>query len=143
MLAAAAVAAPAGGRGSNLVLDQAASSTASLKDESTSTGLPADTVLTGAIQVIYLPDLDEQYVIKSKNLLAKSAFALAFRNGSELMEVDAEHDATTVTIALLSLVQQAIGSLRRSNRRRYKPMPRSRAPAEVFNARAAAPARSS
>ena len=95
-----------GGRTASSV-DQNASSTASLKDESIGTA-PTDTVLTGAIQVIYLPDLDEQYVIKSKNWLAKSSFALAFRNGSELTEVDAEHDATTVTIALLDLLQQAI-----------------------------------
>jgi hypothetical protein len=71
--------------------------------------LPKDAVLTGDMEVVYLPDLDEQYVIRSKNFLAKSAFALTFANGSELTQVQGEHDATTVTIALLDLIQTAIG----------------------------------
>lgn len=71
--------------------------------------LPEDTKLEGDVQIIYLPDLDEQYVIKSKNWVAKSAFALAFKNGSELVEVNGEHDATTVTLALFKQIQEAIG----------------------------------
>ncbi len=91
-------------------VDSNASSTQYLTDAKIVGTIPDDDVLTGAIQVVYLPDLDEQYVIKSKNWLAKSTFALAFRNGTELAQVDAEHDATTVTIALLDLLQTAIGT---------------------------------
>jgi hypothetical protein len=72
--------------------------------------LPKDTTLTGNMEVLYLPDLDEQYVVKSKNLLAKSAFALTFVNGSELTQVQGEHDATTVTVALLNQIQNIIGA---------------------------------
>ena len=68
------------------------------------------TVLKGAIDIIYLPDLDEQYVVKSKNCLAKSAFGLAFKNGTELVEVQGEHDTTTVALSFLNLLQTAIGA---------------------------------
>jgi len=64
--------------------------------------------LQGKMQIVYLPDLDEQYVIKSKNCLAKSTIALQFANGTELVQVDGDHDATTVTIALLDQIQNAI-----------------------------------
>jgi hypothetical protein len=102
----------AAGAGADSNVDTDASSTKMLTDAKLSDNLPADDVLPAdfAIQIFYLPDLDEQYAIKSKNLLAKSTFALAFRNGTELTEVDAEHDATTVTIALLDLLQTAIGT---------------------------------
>jgi hypothetical protein len=68
------------------------------------------TVLKGVMEIIYLPDLDEQYVIKSTNILAKSAFGLAFKNGTELVEVQGEHDSTTVAISLLGLIQGAISA---------------------------------
>jgi hypothetical protein len=68
------------------------------------------TVLKGAIDIIYLPDLDEQYVVKSKNCLAKSAFGLAFKNGTELVEVQGEHDTTTVALSFLNLLQTAINA---------------------------------
>ncbi len=66
--------------------------------------------LTGDISILYLPDLDEQYVIKSHNCLAKSAFGLAIRYGSELVEVQGEHDSTAVPIAILTQVQNAIAA---------------------------------
>lgn len=75
----------------------------------TPTTAPAPAPLaTGPIQVVFLPDFDEQYVIKSKNMLAKSAFSLAFAADSTLSEVQGEHDATTLTISLLQQVQGAI-----------------------------------
>jgi hypothetical protein len=64
--------------------------------------------LTGDMEVVYLPDLDEQYVVKSCNWLAKSAFGLAFKNGSELTEVQGEHDSTTLTLSILEQIQGAI-----------------------------------
>jgi hypothetical protein len=90
-------------------VDNSSSSTQSLKDQTLPTNLPTDDSLSGPMKIVYLPDLDEQYSVRSKNWLAKSSFALVFRNGTELAEVDAEHDATTVTIALLDLVQKAVG----------------------------------
>jgi hypothetical protein len=59
---------------------------------------------------VYLPDLDEQYVVKSKNLVAKSAFSLAFKNGTELVEVQGEHDSTTLTVSILQQIQNALGA---------------------------------
>jgi hypothetical protein len=70
----------------------------------------ASASLQGTMEVLYLPDLDEQYVIKSKNILAKSAFGLAFKNGCELTEVQGEHDATTLTLSILEQIQGAIST---------------------------------
>ncbi len=66
--------------------------------------------LIGDMEIVYLPDLDEQYAIDSCNLLAKTAFGLAFRNGTELSEVSGEHDATTLALSLLQQVQTAIST---------------------------------
>ena len=65
--------------------------------------------LTGDMAIVYLPDLDEQYAIKSCNIVAKSSIGLAFKNGSELVEVDGDHDSTTVAVSLLQQIQGAIG----------------------------------
>jgi hypothetical protein len=67
--------------------------------------------LTGDIAILYLPDLDEQYVIKSRNCLSKSAFGLAIRNGSELVEVQGEHDSTAVPLAIMTQIQSAIAAI--------------------------------
>lgn len=72
--------------------------------------LPNDRTLTGNVEIMYLPDLDEQYVIKSKNLLAKTALGLSFQDGSQLNQVQGEHDSTTVTVSLLEQVDKAIGA---------------------------------
>ncbi len=71
---------------------------------------PNPAALTGDMQIIYLPDLDEQYSIKSCNVFAKSSFGLAFKNGGELVEVDGEHDATTLAVSILQAIQSAIGT---------------------------------
>jgi hypothetical protein len=60
--------------------------------------------------LIYLPDLDEQYVIKSHNALAKSNIGLAFKNGCELTQVEGDHDATTLAVSILQAIQSAIGT---------------------------------
>jgi hypothetical protein len=62
------------------------------------------------MEIVHLPDLDEQYVIKSKNKLAKSAFGLAFQDGAALAEVQGEHDATTLAVSILKEIQDAIGA---------------------------------
>ena len=66
--------------------------------------------LTGDIGILYLPDLDEQYVIKSCSFVSKTAFGLAFRNGSELTEVQGDHDSTALPLAILQQIQKAIGT---------------------------------
>ena len=76
----------------------------------TPVGTPIAHTLVGKMQIIYLPDLDEQYVIKSKNWLAKSAFALTFNDDNSLQAVTGNHDATTVTVSLLQQVDKAISA---------------------------------
>jgi hypothetical protein len=64
--------------------------------------------LTGDIQIVYLPDMDEQYAIESKNVLSKTAFNLKFQDGWQLSDVYADHDSTPVALELLNTVDQAI-----------------------------------
>lgn len=64
--------------------------------------------LDGKIQVLFLPDLDEQYAIKSRNILAKSAFRLNFKDGYDLTHAGGNHDSTTVALEVLNTVQTAI-----------------------------------
>jgi len=72
--------------------------------------LPTDRELKGDFEIVYLPDLDEQYVIKSKNHLAKTAIGLSFQDGSQLNQVQGEHDSTTLAVSLLEQVDKAIGA---------------------------------
>jgi hypothetical protein len=66
--------------------------------------------LSGDIDVVFMPDLDEQYAIRSRNFLAKNAFNLTFQNGWQLNDVAANHDSTTVAIAFLNTVDQAVNA---------------------------------
>lgn len=68
---------------------------------------PAAT-LAGKIQIVYLPDMDEQYAVKSRNILAKTAFRLNFKDGFDLVHAGGDHDSTTVAVELLNTVQSAI-----------------------------------
>jgi hypothetical protein len=76
--------------------------------------------LTGNIDVVYLPDLDEQYVIKSCNVLGKTSFGLTFRNGGELADVQAEHDATALPLSILQQIQAAIAAAQGVEQERIK-----------------------
>jgi hypothetical protein len=76
--------------------------------------------LVGDIAVIYLPDLDEQYAIKSCNVFSKTAFGLAFRNGGELAEVQGEHDSTALPLAILQQIQTAIQTAQGVEQERIK-----------------------
>lgn len=70
-----------------------------------------DTVpLSGMIEVIFLPDMEEQYAIKDVNHLGKNAYSLKIRNGWELTDVSSEHDSTTVAIEILNVVDTAVNS---------------------------------
>lgn len=58
----------------------------------------------------YLPDFDEQYAIKSRNIIAKTDFRLDFGEGSELLGVSAEHDTTALALAVLRTIDKVINS---------------------------------
>src|SRR5262249_17233135 len=69
---------------------------------------PKSVILNGDIDVVFLPDLDEQYAMKSKNFLSKSAFGVVFKDGWQLTDVQAEHDSTPVAIELLNTISKAV-----------------------------------
>jgi hypothetical protein len=64
--------------------------------------------LKGNIDVVFLPDFDEQYAVHNCNVLAKSSYGLRFRDGWQLVGVDGKFDSTTVAIALLQTIDSAI-----------------------------------
>jgi hypothetical protein len=64
--------------------------------------------LKGNIDVVFLPDFDEQYAVNNCNVLAKSSYGLRFRDGWQLVGVDGKFDSTTVAIALLQTIDSAI-----------------------------------
>ncbi len=64
--------------------------------------------LNGSIQIVFLPDMDEQYAIRSKNCFSKSEFSLQFKNGWELTDVSGNHDSTPVAIELFKTIDTAI-----------------------------------
>jgi hypothetical protein len=73
-----------------------------------STTVAGPPALAGAIQVHYLPDFDEQYAVKSCNVLAKTAFRLRFTEGCYLGYAAGDHDTTTLAVALLNTIDAAI-----------------------------------
>jgi hypothetical protein len=66
--------------------------------------------LQGNIQIVFLPDMDEQYAVKSRNIVSKSEFTLKFQEGWALNDVYADHDSTPVPLELLNTIDQAIES---------------------------------
>lgn len=69
--------------------------------------------LGGKMEIVFLPDLDEQYAIQHKNKLARSDIKLRFKDGWELTDVSADIDNTTVAIELLNTIDGAIDSAKR------------------------------
>src|SRR5205823_2203529 len=64
--------------------------------------------LKGDIQILFLPDMDEQYAIQSKNVFSKSSFGLQFRHGWELTDVSGNHDSTPVALELFATINSAV-----------------------------------
>jgi hypothetical protein len=62
----------------------------------------------GKFEIVFMPDLDEQYVVKSRNFLAKTAFRLTFKDGADLTHVGGDHDATTLAVEFLNTIDSAI-----------------------------------
>jgi len=59
---------------------------------------------TAAIQVAFLPDFEEQYVIRNKNFLAKTKYQYDFRNGMQLAGFAGSYNATDVPVKILETV---------------------------------------
>lgn len=64
--------------------------------------------LRGDVQIVFLPDLDEQYAVHNCNVLSKSAYTLHFKDGWELTDVNGEFDSTAVPLEILNFIDKAI-----------------------------------
>jgi hypothetical protein len=64
--------------------------------------------LDGNIQIIFLPDLDEQYAIHNRNFLSKSTYSLYFNDGWQLTDVTGDFDSTAVPLEILNFIDTAI-----------------------------------
>jgi hypothetical protein len=112
----AAVSNQAGGADANVVPVAAAAPAGGAPSNGSSPTVPtAPTAAKGQqyvpdsdIQIVFLPDLDEQYAIKSCNFVSKTAFNLSFGEGSTLDTVAANHDSTPVALELLRTVDSVI-----------------------------------
>jgi hypothetical protein len=69
--------------------------------------------LKGQIDVVFLPDMDEQYAVHNRNWLAKSTYGLNFKDGWQLVSVNGEFDSTTVAIEVLNTVDAAVNAAKR------------------------------
>jgi hypothetical protein len=66
--------------------------------------------IPSAIQVVYLPDFEEQMAIKHKNRLSSSKFSLDFNNGSQLSTVAGSFNSAEVPIKIAQTISTAIES---------------------------------
>jgi hypothetical protein len=96
--------------------DATAPDTGGLDDPGPAPGVPPAAAINSPalenpyIRIYYLPDLDEQYAVRSRNVLAKSAFRMDFGLGSRLDGVSAEHDTTALTVAVLRTIDQVVNA---------------------------------
>jgi hypothetical protein len=92
-------------------LAQSSSSRDALKDPQEVADNTTKTVdLTGKIDIVFLPDFDEQYAVHNKNCLAKSSYSMKFKDGWQLVGVNGEFDSTTVALELLNTIDGAINT---------------------------------
>lgn len=68
--------------------------------------------LKGDIQVVFLPDFEEQYAVHNNNIIAKSDYKLRFKDGWQLQGVSGDFDSTTVALELLNTIDSAINAAR-------------------------------
>ena len=64
----------------------------------------------GDFEIVFLPDLDEQYAVEHKNCLAESDFKLRFKDGWQLTGVSSDVDNTQVALEVLNTIDTAIES---------------------------------
>ncbi|WP_254508422.1 hypothetical protein [Anatilimnocola floriformis] len=107
---AAAVAAPVQGQVAASAAKQTSETrpSAPLADAECQTPAGPSVALSGDIEVIFLPDMDEQYAVHNRNFLAKSSYNLQFKEGWQLAAVNGEFDSTEVAIEVLNTIDSAI-----------------------------------
>jgi hypothetical protein len=62
------------------------------------------------MKIVFLPDMEEQYAVHNCNVLSKSAYALTFKDGWQLVGVNGDFDATQVALELLKVIDAAVDS---------------------------------
>jgi hypothetical protein len=63
-----------------------------------------------AFQVMFLPDFEEQYAIRNKNVLAKTKYQYVFRNGTSLAAVSGDYNATDVPVKIIETVGKLLST---------------------------------
>lgn len=84
-----------------------------------------------ALQIIHLPDFEEQMAVKSVNVLSKSKFSLVFADGWQLRLVKGKHDSTEVPVAILDLIRSAISAAADVEEQRLKTRPQPKTKEEL------------
>lgn len=64
------------------------------------------------IEIIYLPDFDEQYAMQGRNCFSKQTYGVRFEEGWKLTGVNVETDSTPTPIEFLNLINKAIQAAR-------------------------------
>ena len=72
------------------------------------------------LQVVYLPDFEEQMAVKHHNIAAEHDFSLQFVDGWQLATVGEKTDTTAVPLAILSSIRNAIGAATEVESQRLK-----------------------
>jgi hypothetical protein len=70
----------------------------------------ADPATPDALQVVMLPDFEEQMAIKDCNAAAYSTYSLRFKDGWQLTTVNGSWDATAVPVNILKVISSAISA---------------------------------
>jgi len=65
---------------------------------------------TNNIQVVFLPDFEEQYAIRNKNVLAKTQYKYAFAHGTELDTAAGTYSAVDVPVKILDTIGNLINA---------------------------------
>lgn len=104
-----------------------------LKDAECQTLAGPSVTLSGDIDVVFLPDMDEQYAVHNRNFLSKSSYNLQFKDGWQLAAVNGEFDSTTVAIEVLNTIDSAVQAAKTVATARLPlryPKPPAKAPAD-------------
>ena len=68
--------------------------------------------ISNDLEIVFLPDLDEQYAVHGKNCVSKMDYNLNLQDGWMLTDVSSNADSTPVAIEILNVLNTAIESAR-------------------------------
>jgi hypothetical protein len=79
---------------------------------SADTGAAGGPASADAIEVVFLPDFDEQYAVQTSCLCAHAQSKLTIRDGWQLLDVNGKFDSTAVAHDVLQTIDTAVGVVR-------------------------------